>query len=73
MKEELTIAQHKVITMQYSLCNTDGVIIRDANGEPVSYLMMPLENAGQSLLFEVKIQGIRAATEEEIRNGKITN
>jgi len=38
MKEELTIAQHRVITMQYSLCNTDGVIIREASGEPVSYL-----------------------------------
>ena len=158
MKEELTIAQHRVITMQYSLCNTDGVIIREASGEPVIYLhgtgALParleqeLENhgvgdivtarllpddafgkcdpdlvhevplselpaqenievggkitgtdeegvevifaitdirddiayldgnhplAGQSLLFEVEIQGIRAATEDEICSGKIVS
>ena len=28
--------------------------------------------AGQALLFEVEIQGIRDATEEEIRTGKAT-
>ena len=38
MKEELTVAPHKVITMQYSLSNTDGVIIREASGTPITYL-----------------------------------
>ena len=155
MKEELTVAPHKVITMQYSLSNTDGVIIREASGAPITYLhgagvlfsrleqelenhrigdivtarllpddafgkrdpdlvqevplreLPPGENieaggkitgrdeqgnevtfavteirgdivhldgnhplAGQSLLFEVEIQGIRDATEEEVRAGK---
>jgi FKBP-type peptidyl-prolyl cis-trans isomerase SlyD len=155
MNEALTVARHRVITMQYSLSNTDGVMIREASGEPVTYLhgagALParleqeLENhrigdivtarllpddafgkrdpdlvqevplselpaeenieaggkitgtdeegievifsitdirddtahldgnhplAGQALLFEVEIQGIRDATEEEIRNDK---
>jgi len=38
MNKALTVAQHRVITMQYSLSNTDGVIIREASGEPVTYL-----------------------------------
>jgi len=155
MNEELTVAPHKVITMQYCLSNTDGVIIREASGAPITYLhgagvlfsrleqelenhrigdivtarllpddafgkrdpdlvqelplseLPPGENieaggkitgrdeqgnevtfsvteirgdivhldgnhplAGQALLFEVEIQGIRDATEEEIRTGK---
>ncbi|GMR06781.1 MAG: peptidylprolyl isomerase [Gammaproteobacteria bacterium] len=155
MKEQLTVTPHKVITMQYSLSNTDGVIIREASGTPITYLhgvgalftrleqaleshrigdivtarllpgdafgkrdpdlvqevplseLPPGENietggkitgtdeqgnemtfsvtevkdgiacldgnhplAGQSLLFEVEIQGIRDATKEEIRTGK---
>jgi FKBP-type peptidyl-prolyl cis-trans isomerase SlyD len=158
MKEELTIAQHRVVTMQYSLSNTDGVVIREASSEPITYLHgvgalpsrleqelenhgigdivtarllpddafgkrdpdlvqeVPLEElpagenievggkitgtdeegievifsvtgikddivhidgnhplAGQSLLFEVEIQGIRDATEDEIRSGKAAN
>ena len=155
MKEELTIAQNKVITLQYALSNADGVIIRKASSAPITYLhgagvlfsrleqalehhkvgdivtarllpedafgkrnpdlvqevplstLPPGENieaggnltgtdeqgnevtfsvteikddivhldgnhplAGQSLHFEVEIQGIRDATEEEIRSGK---
>lgn len=155
MKEQLTVIPHKVITMQYTLSNTDGVIIREASDTPITYLhgagvlfsrleqalenhrigdivtvrllpgdafgkrdpdlvqevplseLPPGENietggkitgtdeqgnevtfsvtevkddiacldgnhplAGQSLLFEVEIQGIRDATEEEIRTGK---
>ena len=155
MKEELTITQNKVITMQYALSNADGVIIREAGNSPITYLhgagvlfsrleqalehhktddiitarllpedafgkrnpdlvqevplssLPPGENieagghitgndeqgnevtfsvteikydivyldgnhplAGQTLHFEVEIQGIRDATEEEIRSGK---
>ena len=155
MKEQLTVSSHKVVTMQYTLSNTDGVIIREASSTPITYLHgvgalfsrleQALENhrigdivtarllpgdafgkrdpdlvqeillsefppgeqietsgkitgtdeqgnemtfsvtevkdgiacldgnhplAGQSLLFEVEIQGIRDATEEEIRSGE---
>ncbi len=56
--------------MQYSLSNTDGVIIREASGEPVTYLDGNHPLAGQALLFEVESQGTRDATEKEIRNGK---
>lgn len=38
MKKDLTIERHKVITMQYALSNTDGIIIREAGGTPITYL-----------------------------------
>jgi FKBP-type peptidyl-prolyl cis-trans isomerase SlyD len=151
------VVRHKVVTMQYSLTNTDGVVVREATGTPVTYLhgaglLFPkLENelelhavgdivtarllpddafgkrnldlvhqvplgelppgetievggkivgtdadgneitfaitgidkgivsldgnhpfAGQSLVFELEIQAIRDATEEEIHQGKVT-
>jgi len=156
MRKSETIGHHKVVTMQYSLTNTDGVLIREATGAPVSYLhgagllfeklenelaahaigdivttrllpddafgkrnidlvhQIPLDElpredkievggklngkdedgnevaftvtgiadgivsldgnhpfAGQSLVFEIEIQAIRDATEEEIRQGKV--
>jgi FKBP-type peptidyl-prolyl cis-trans isomerase SlyD len=155
MKDTRIVGRNKVITMQYSLTSTSGVVVREASGAPVSYLhgtgsLFPklehaLENhgigdivtarllpddafgkrdpelvqeipldafppgekieaggqvvgaaedgtevtfsvadirngiarldgnhplAGQSLVFEVEIQGIRDATDEEIRLGK---
>lgn len=155
MKDHRIVGRNKVITMQYSLTSTTGVVIRDAAGAPVSYLHgsgelfpklereleahrigdivsakllpddafgkrdpelvqeVPLDAfppgehievggqvvgtaqdgtevaflvtgikdgiahldgnhplAGQSLLFEIEIQGIRDATEEEIHQGK---
>ncbi|MGB5179458.1 MAG: peptidylprolyl isomerase [Gammaproteobacteria bacterium] len=156
MKKPQTIAVNKVVTMQYSLTNTNGVVVREAGGKPVTYLHgtgvlfprlereleshcvgdivtarllpedafgkrdvellheIPLDElppgdsievggrltahdesgneisftvtgiedgivsldgnhplAGQSLVFEVEIQGIRDATAEEIREGKV--
>jgi len=156
MNKPETVGPHKVITMQYSLTNADGVVVREATGTPVSYLhgagllfpkleselethttgdivttrLLPddafgkrkvellhkvpldelppgevveaggsitgqdeggeeltfrvtaIENgivsldgnhplAGQSLVFEVEIQGIRDATEEELRQRKV--
>jgi len=156
MENAKTVAANKVITIQYSLTNTDGVVVRDANSKPVTYLhgtgaLFPklereleshrtgdivtarllsedafgkrdidllhtipvselppedtvevgssiigndedgnevafsvtrIENgivsldgnhplSGQSLVFEVEIQGIRDATAEEIRTGKV--
>jgi FKBP-type peptidyl-prolyl cis-trans isomerase SlyD len=155
MKDTRTVARNKVVTMQYSLTSTTGVVVREAAGAPVSYLhgtgnLFPkleqeLENhgigdiiiarllpddafgrrdlelvqevpldafppgekievggqvvgaaedgtevafsiteirdgiarldgnhplAGQSLVFEVEIQGVRDATDEELRLGK---
>lgn len=152
------VTNGKVITIQYSLTNADGVTVREASARPVSYLHgtgalprkleqrleshrigdvvrarllpedafgkrnidlicdMPLDEfppgesvlvggqilghdeegrevlfhvievrdgiahldgnhplAGQTLIFEVEIQGIRDATAEELVNGKVTN
>ena len=38
MKKPQTIAVNKVVTMQYSLTNTNGVVVREAGGKPVTYL-----------------------------------
>lgn len=38
MHRTQAVGRHKVVTMQYSLTNTDGVIVREAAGEPVTYL-----------------------------------
>ena len=38
MHKTLTVGPHKVVTMQYSLTNTDGVVVREATGKPVTYL-----------------------------------
>jgi FKBP-type peptidyl-prolyl cis-trans isomerase SlyD len=38
MNKPETIAVNKVITMQYLLTNTDGVVVREASGKPVTYL-----------------------------------
>ena len=38
MDKPQTIAANKVITMQYSLTNTNGVVVREARGKPVTYL-----------------------------------
>lgn len=155
MNKSKTVGPHKVVTMQYSLTNADGVVVREASSAPVTYLhgagllfqklenqleshavgdivrarllpddafgkrnvdlvhQVPLQElppednievggkivglnedgkeitfivtgiengvvsldgnhpfAGQSLVFEVEIQGIRDATGEEIRQGK---
>ena len=156
MSKPESVGPRKVITMQYSLTNADGVVVREATGTPVSYLhgagllfpklerelethitgdiitarllpddafgkrnvellhQVPLDElppgdvvevgghitgqdedggaltfrvtaiengiasldgnhpfAGQSLVFEVEIQGIRDATEEELRQRKV--
>lgn len=156
MDKPQTIAANKVITLQYSLTNANGVVVRAAGGKAVTYLhgtgalfprlereleshcigdiitarllpedafgkrdvellhQIPLDElppgdtievggrltahdeggneisftvtgiedgivsldgnhplAGQSLVFEVEIQGIRDATAEEIREGKV--
>ncbi|MEN8207174.1 MAG: peptidylprolyl isomerase [Pseudomonadota bacterium] len=38
MKKTEAVAENKVITMQYSLTNSDGVVVREASGKPVAYL-----------------------------------
>jgi FKBP-type peptidyl-prolyl cis-trans isomerase SlyD len=38
MNISLTVKPNKVITMQYSLTNADGVVLRDAASKPVNYL-----------------------------------
>ncbi|MGB5540230.1 MAG: FKBP-type peptidyl-prolyl cis-trans isomerase [Gammaproteobacteria bacterium] len=153
-----TVNENKVVTVQYSLTNAEGVVVREATARPVSYLHgtgalprkleqrleshaigdvvrarllpddafgkrnielvyeMPLSDfppgetiekggrvmghdddgreilfavtdilegiahldgnhplAGQTLVFEVEIQGIRDATADELRTGKVMN
>ena len=38
MNSDKTITANKVVTIQYSLTNADGVVLRDAASKPVSYL-----------------------------------
>ena len=38
MNNTPTVERNKVITMQYSLTNAEGVVLRDADSKPVSYL-----------------------------------
>lgn len=38
MNIPLTIEANKIITMQYSLTNANGVVLRDASSKPVNYL-----------------------------------
>ena len=38
MNTATTIGANKVITMQYSLTTTEGVVVREASGKPVTYL-----------------------------------
>ena len=38
MEKNHTVSHNKVVTMQYSLSNADGVVVREAGGMPVSYL-----------------------------------
>jgi len=45
MSKPETVGQHKVVSMQYSLTNTDGVVVREASAAPVTYLH------GAGLLF----------------------
>ncbi len=45
MSKPETIDRHKVVTLQYSLTNVDGVVVREATGAPIRYLH------GAGLLF----------------------
>jgi FKBP-type peptidyl-prolyl cis-trans isomerase SlyD len=38
MENRQTVSRNKVITMQYSLTNADGVVVREAGGMAVNYL-----------------------------------
>ncbi len=38
MENNQTVTRNKVVTMQYSLTNADGVVVREAGGKPVTYL-----------------------------------
>ena len=38
MSKHETVGRHKVVSMQYSLTNTDGVVVREASDTPVTYL-----------------------------------
>ncbi len=45
MSKPEIINRHKVVTLQYSLTNVDGVVVREATGAPIRYLH------GAGLLF----------------------
>jgi FKBP-type peptidyl-prolyl cis-trans isomerase SlyD len=38
MENKQTVSLNKVVTMQYSLTNADGVVVREAGGMAISYL-----------------------------------
>jgi FKBP-type peptidyl-prolyl cis-trans isomerase SlyD len=38
MPRSQSIGPYKVVTLQYSLTNDDGVVVRDAGGKPIQYL-----------------------------------
>ena len=38
MNKPQTVGRNKIVTMQYSLTNMKGVVVREATGKPVSYL-----------------------------------
>jgi FKBP-type peptidyl-prolyl cis-trans isomerase SlyD len=38
MNKTQTVNRQKVVTMQYSLTNTDGVVVREAGDTPITYL-----------------------------------
>jgi FKBP-type peptidyl-prolyl cis-trans isomerase SlyD len=38
MKEKQTVSKNTVITMQYSLTNSEGVVVREASDSPITYL-----------------------------------
>jgi len=38
MTRSQTIGPYKVVTLQYSLTNDDGVVVREAGGKPIQYL-----------------------------------
>ena len=38
MSNSITVKQNMVITIQYSLTNADGILVREASGNPVTYL-----------------------------------
>jgi FKBP-type peptidyl-prolyl cis-trans isomerase SlyD len=38
MKYNQTVSSNKVVTIQYTLTNAEGVVVREATGKPVSYL-----------------------------------
>jgi FKBP-type peptidyl-prolyl cis-trans isomerase SlyD len=45
MSKPETVGRNKIVSMQYSLTNTDGVVVREASAAPVTYLH------GAGLLF----------------------
>jgi hypothetical protein len=38
MSDKQTVRRRKVVTMEYSLCNTEGVVVREAGAAPVTCL-----------------------------------
>jgi len=38
MTRAQTIGPYKIVTLQYSLTNDDGVVVREAGGKPIQYL-----------------------------------
>jgi FKBP-type peptidyl-prolyl cis-trans isomerase SlyD len=38
MNDKQTVRRHKIVTMPYSLCNAAGIVMREADSAPVSYL-----------------------------------
>ena len=69
MKEDQIAGKNKVITMQYSLTNSEGVVVREAGDSPVNYL-----HATEALFgkLEREIQAIRNASDEEIQQGTLS-
>ena len=60
MSKPDTVGPRKVITLQYSLTNTDGVVVREASDTPINYLQ------GAGLLFPMLEGALESPTSGDI-------
>jgi len=65
MSKVETVGKYKVVSMQYSLTNTDGVVVREASAAPVTYLH------GAGLLFQKLENELEAHTIGDIVTARL--
>jgi len=65
MSKPEIVGRHKVVCMQYSLTNTDGVVVREATSAPITYLH------GAGLLFPKLENALEAHTIGDIVTARL--
>jgi len=65
MSKPEIVGRHKVVCMQYSLTNTDGVVVREAASAPITYLH------GAGLLFPKLENALEAHTIGDIVTARL--